>query len=168
MEFNAYATWEWQLSQHILCIRVRYSALASIMAWSHCSAPPGRELTSILRALVGCPNAIRPRSPTAYGPWKSQATPFEVAMPIWPMNGKNIVMGGNGDHRMVYARGWRLSDVAVLFAVHATLLALLWWLDDRVAIVSGVCWRCISGFFVFPHGTSSLHGGSLTRLISLK
>ena len=40
MEFNAYATCEWQLSQHILCIRVRYSALAESTALSHCSAPP--------------------------------------------------------------------------------------------------------------------------------
>ena len=36
---------------------MRYSALASIMALSHCEAPPGRELISILRALVGRPNA---------------------------------------------------------------------------------------------------------------
>ena len=57
-EFNAYATCEWQLSQHILCIRVRYSAFASIIAWSHLSAPPGRELMSIFSALVGRPNAF--------------------------------------------------------------------------------------------------------------
>jgi len=60
------------------------------------------------------------------------------------MNGKNIVIGGNGDHRMVYASGWRFSDVAVLLAMHATLLALLWLFDDRVGIVSGDRLRCIA------------------------
>ena len=42
IRFNALATWEWQLSQHILCILPRYTSLASAMASSHRSAPPGR------------------------------------------------------------------------------------------------------------------------------
>lgn len=86
IEFNAYATWEWQLSQQRLCIRVRYSVFASVMALSHCSAPPitsnqlvrlycyhqqhaaphnlitcailpGKRVVSIRKALVGLPNA---------------------------------------------------------------------------------------------------------------
>ncbi|KAL3785723.1 hypothetical protein ACHAW5_004665, partial [Stephanodiscus triporus] len=50
---------------------------------------------------------MRPRSPTEYGPWKSHATPSDVAIPMWPMNGNIHVMGGRGDHRIVNARGWR-------------------------------------------------------------
>jgi len=88
---------------------------------------------------------MRPRSPTAYGPWKSHATPLDVAMPMWPMNGKNIVMGGRGDHSMLKARGWRFSAVWLESTMHATSS---WWLEDSAAIVSkdddGRC-RCILG-----------------------
>ena len=52
---------------------------------------PGNALTSIRRALVALPNAMRPRSPTEYGPWKSHATPRDVVMPMCPMNGMSQV-----------------------------------------------------------------------------
>lgn len=74
-----------------------------------CIYLPGNELTSKRKYRVGLPNAIRPRSPTEYGPWKSHATPFEVAMPMWPMKGSIHVMGGNGDQRMVNANGWSME-----------------------------------------------------------
>jgi hypothetical protein len=67
---------------------------------------PGNEVTSILTALVALPNAIRPRSPTEYGPWKSHATPLEVVIPMCPMNGRNQVIGGSGDHTIEKERGW--------------------------------------------------------------
>lgn len=87
---------------------------------------PGRELISKRKYLVGLPNAIRPRSPTEYGPWKSHATPPEVAMPMWPMNGNIHVIGGKGDQRIANANGcwwcwwfwgWR-SDEAIPTSVH--------------------------------------------------
>eukprot|EP00571_Detonula_confervacea_P005485 CAMPEP_0172317056 /NCGR_PEP_ID=MMETSP1058-20130122/30398_1 /TAXON_ID=83371 /ORGANISM="Detonula confervacea, Strain CCMP 353" /LENGTH=61 /DNA_ID=CAMNT_0013031511 /DNA_START=595 /DNA_END=777 /DNA_ORIENTATION=+ len=58
--------------------------------------------------------------------------PLDVAMPMWPMKGNIHVIGGNGDHRMVNARGLRCSDTVL--TVHDTS----WLLDNGVAIASSL------------------------------
>jgi hypothetical protein len=56
---------------------------------------------------------ILPRSPTQYGPWKSHATPLDVAMPMCPINGISQVIGGSGDHRIVKDSGFSSARALV-------------------------------------------------------
>ncbi len=61
--------------------------------------------------LVGDPNAMRP-TPMVYGPAKSKITPSELHMPVWPMNGKNHVIGPRGDQTMQYGNRSLLGSIA--------------------------------------------------------
>ncbi len=66
--------------------------------------------------LVGDPKAILP-TPIVYGPAKSKITPSELQMPVWPMNGKNQVIGPRGDQTMQYGNLSLLGSMATLESI---------------------------------------------------